>query len=198
MKNYSVTGITGQSGGGKSTVCKILKDNGFYIIDADDLAKKVVEKGSICLEGIVNVFSSSVLEDDGTLNRKKLAQIAFSSEEKQKKLNEIMHPHILYETLKTIKNAHSDGYNRIVFDAPLLLESNCDCFCDSIIYVKTDESVRLDRIIKRDGITLNQAILRLKRQKEDSFYEACADFVIDGTKPLDDIVAEVKKLIPKL
>ena len=198
MRSFSLTGITGPSGGGKSTVSKILCKHGFYIIDADVLAKGVVKKDGVCLLSIESAFGKEVILPDKTLNRKGLAEIAFSNKENQRLLNSIIHPFVLYETLKLVKDAENSGYTKIVFDAPLLIESNIDCICDNIICVSANEQTRLNRVIKRDNITLEQAKKRFNAQHEDSFYTEKADFTINTDRSIDDIENELLKIIPLL
>ena len=195
MRSYKIIGLTGQSGSGKSTVALVMKKYGCEIIDADKLARKAVEKGSTCLLQLQSVFGNDIVDNDGDLIRSELAKRAFSSPEKTQLLNSITHPWIIAQTLREIKKFADMGKRNIVFDAPLLFESNMDAVCDEIIAVVAPESVRLSRILKRDGISENEARLRIKSQKDQDYYTKNADHIIDGTDSIAVIDSKVREIL---
>ncbi len=175
-----IIGLTGQTGVGKSTVCAFLSKMPFCIIDCDKVSREVTEKGSALLLKLAAAFGSDIVSNDGTLNRRLLAERAFETPQKTELLNSITHPAIL-DAVK-IKIAASD-FENIILDAPTLFESGADKLCDRIIAVLCDENKRKKRIVSRDNLSLEQAELRLSRAKSNEFFTERADCVIynDGT-----------------
>lgn len=171
-----VIGLTGPTGAGKSTVAGVWRENNIPIIDTDQLARRVVECGSDCLKQLSAEFSDEILHEDGSLNRTKLAEIAFSSPENVARLNAITHPAILALTKEAIEDAANNGHHIVVVDAPLLFEAAFDVICDDIVAVIASCEQRRQRIMQRDGISAKAAERRMAAQKEDRFY--CRDGVI--------------------
>lgn len=191
--------MTGSTGAGKSTITDYLKSKNCHIIDADKLGRKAMEKGSSCLKQACIEFGSDILLGDGSLNRQLLAKRVFSSKENTQKLNDITHPWICMQVLKIVNNLRSSNENPIIiFDAPVLFESNMDIICDYIITVTAPYKLRKQRIKSRDNLTDEQAELRMKAQNKDSFYIQGADFVIDGSKPLNEIYEGVDDILKTL
>lgn len=194
MKKVKLIGLTGQSGAGKSTAAKVFSQNGFAVINADELVKKVYEKGSPCLSAVAARFGGDVVNPDGTLNRPALAQKAFSSKEATNALNGLVHPFVLSELLKELKEVSGTA----VFDAPQLFESGIDVLCDVIVSVVADEEIRAKRIIERDGLTAEQAAQRIKAQYSEEFFRTNSDYIIENNKgDLENKVMEVIRLIKK-
>lgn len=193
-----VIGLTGQTGAGKSTVSKIFAENGFAVINADLISRKVVEKGEKCLDELIDVFSPCILNDDGTLNRKMLGSIVFSDKTKLEMLNSIIYPYITSEILEEIKNYSESGYKLILLDAPTLFESHADDFCEIIISVIADEEIREKRIIKRDGLTQKQAQDRMNSQHDADFFAANSDFVIENNDTIDTVNGISKEVSDKI
>lgn len=198
MSKSIVVGLTGPTGSGKSLVCDFLCENGFVRIDADKVAREVVEKGSPALSQLVNKFSYEILNTDGTLNRKKLAQIAFSSSENTKALNEITHPFIIERVKSRISEYKNSGHTRIVYDAPLLFESGTDALCDKVVAVVADLDVRKKRIMRRDNLTDLEVEKRVNAQHDDSFYTEKADFVILNNSNTIDLSEKVAAVLFEL
>lgn len=201
MRNFIVVGITGATGSGKSTITKYLERKGCYIIDADELGRKVLDKGSICLKQVCIKFGDDILNTDGTLNRQLLAKKAFSNKDNTQTLNNITHPYIFMEILKKIDNIRETKENSIIIlDAAVLLESKMDILCDYVISIIAPVNVRLERIMKRDNITKENAKMRINVQNNDKFYTDKSDFVINGNdeigkiyKKADDILKQICK-----
>ncbi|MDE7097577.1 MAG: dephospho-CoA kinase, partial [Ruminococcus sp.] len=152
-----VIGLTGQTGAGKSTVSRVFAENGYAIINADHISRKVVEKGSECLKEITEIFGLNILNPDETLNRKELAKIVFVDKTKLEMLNSIIYPYITTEIISQIKHFSENGKKLILLDAPTLFESHSDDFCEIIISVVAEPETRKKRIIQRDNITAEQA-----------------------------------------
>ncbi len=192
-----IIGLTGKTGSGKSTVSKMLKDMGFFICDADKVARQVVEKGSPLLEKLKIEFGEEVINPDGTLNRPKLAEKGFATRETTEKLNSLMHPAILEKSFDEMRTALSSGYKVAIYDAAALYESKADKLCDVTVCVCAPDNVRFDRIIKRDGLTREKALERMNAQRPDSYYSEKADFIIDNS-PDKDLTEQVKELVRQL
>jgi L-threonylcarbamoyladenylate synthase len=170
INTIRVVGLTGPTGAGKSTVASAWHKHGVPIIDTDQLARRAVEPGTECLQQLVQAFSSAILQSDGTLNRAKLAEIAFADEDNAKKLNSITHPAILALTQQALEDAADSGHDIAVVDAPLLFEAAFDAICDEIVAVIAPYEQRKQRIMQRDGITDEVAQRRMDAQQKDAFY----------------------------
>lgn len=191
LQKVKVLGLTGGSGSGKSTAAVILHEYGAYIIDADKIARDIVAPGETAYKKIVAYFGNGILQNDGTLNRKKLAEIVFSDKEKLEKLNEITHSEIFAITKKLV-NEHKDSL--CVIDAPLLF----DCpeileLCDKTAVVTADEDLRIERIVRRDGISEELAKKRIAAQKPQEYLVSRADIVWENngnTENLRSVIVE--------
>lgn len=180
-----IIGLTGKTGSGKSTVALLLKEKGCYIIDGDVIARQITEKGSEVLPILQKAFGEDILDENGDLIRKKLAQRAFSSKENTAILNSITHPVIKKRSEDEIAKAENLGYKTAVIDAAAILDSDCKDLCDKIIVVTAPEEIRLERILSRDFITKEQALTRIKAQKSDEYYFRHADIIIRNYPPYD-------------
>ena len=173
-----IIGLTGPTGSGKSSVSKTAEALGFKVIDCDTVARKATEKGADGLKALTAAFGEDILFKDGTLNRRLLANKAFSSKEKTQLLNDTIFPFII----KLIKAEIKDG--DYILDAPTLFESGINDICKKTIAVLANTKIRKERIILRDNLTDEAADLRLKAGKGDDFYKQNADYVIynDGAQ----------------
>ncbi len=165
-----IIGLTGPTGSGKSTVAAVAEKLGFAVIDCDKLSRLATEKGSDGLAALVSVFGEEILFADGNLNRKKLAEIAFSDKNETDKLNKTLLPYILDIIKLRIGLLSKGGAEKILLDAPTLYESGADVLCDSVIAVLSDSTLRRERILCRDSLTECDADTRLAASKSDSFY----------------------------
>lgn len=198
LDGVMVIGLTGQTGSGKTTACKIFRENGFAVINADEVARNIMNPGTVCLREVAECFGSGILNDDMSLNRQKLADIVFNNPKKLELLNSISYPYITSEILSLIRQNSSNGNKLILLDAPTLFESRADDFCEIIISVIADESTRLQRIMERDNLTEEQALSRMNSQHNEKFFVDNSDFIIknnNGMSGLDDIVNEMSAKI---
>ncbi len=184
MKSSRIIGITGPSGSGKSALTAVLKNMGYPCVDADQIARQVVYPGSPCLSALSQRFGSGILNPDNSLNRKALAAIGFATKENTAALNRIMHPAILDAIAEKINAYRAFHPEWIFIDAPQLFESGLDRQCDATVAVLSDEQTRLNRIMRRDGITKQQAKLRMQAAYTDAFFQQHADLVLYN--PSDD------------
>lgn len=199
MTEAVILGLTGPTGAGKSTVARILLEQGCAVIDCDRVARETVEHCAPCLEQLKTEFGNDIVGADGKLDRRLLAQRAFSSASKTKRLNEITHPWILKavdDEIAVLKRG--GGAFCIVVDAPLLFESGADAICDRILAVVAPLGVRLTRIVRRDGISREQALSRIRAQQKDSFYTERSDYSIDGTAPLEQLEKELAAVLHQI
>ncbi len=201
MKNLTdtmVIGLTGQTGAGKSTVSRVFAENGYAIINADHISRKVVEKGSECLKEITEIFGLNILNPDETLNRKELAKIVFVDKTKLEMLNSIIYPYITTEIISQIKHFSENGKKLILLDAPTLFESHSDDFCEIIISVVAEPETRKKRIIQRDNITAEQAQNRMNLQLSTEFFIEHSDFIIENNDSVDVLNGISKEVADKI
>lgn len=190
-----VIGLTGSIGTGKSTIARRLKELGAPIVDADLIAREVVEPGKPAYQEIIATFGESILHEDDTLNRAALGSIVFQDEAKRTQLNQIIHPEIRKEMLRQREEWIAQKAACVIMDIPLLFESNLANFVDKILVVAVDEEKQLSRIVNRDQQGTEEAKKRIASQMPVSEKAAQADAVIDnnGSKAasfeqLDDIL----------
>lgn len=197
-----IIGITGGIATGKSTVVEIIKSKGYFVIDADEIAKDVVKKGSLGLEKIKEKFGSDILLYNGELNREKLAEIIFTNEEMRKELNEILHPIIINEIIKAV-DEHILQEKVIFIDVPLLFESK-DRFneqglsFDEVWLVYCDEQTQIDRLMKRDKINYIYALNKIKSQLDLNFKKENSDVIIYNNGNLHQLEETVEHFLRKL
>ncbi len=180
-------GLTGPTGSGKSEVSRVLADRHIPVIDADELARRVVEPGSPCLQKLVREFSEDILNEDGSLNRRQLARRAFATPEDTKLLNSITHPYIIDLTKRILMQLEQIREPVAVLDAPLLFESGMDGICDVTVAVVAPRERRLKRIMERDQLTEKQAEARMAAQQEEDFYASRASQVIRNDGDLEEL-----------
>lgn len=194
-----VVGLTGGIASGKSIVSGEFKKLGAVVIDADLIAREIVEPGQPALPEIEKEFGPSVINGDGTLDRKALGDMVFSDPEKLKRLNRITHPRIIERQrrmIEEIKGAHKDPL--IVVDAAILIEAGEYRNMDRVIVVYADEDKQVERLSRRNGLTTQEAEKRVKAQmplKEKVLY---ADYVIDNNGGVEETRQRARDLYMKL
>ena len=167
-----IVGLTGPTGAGKSSAATLCKSLGIKHIDCDIIARKATEKGEEGLLAVVKAFGDDILNNDGTLNRKALAEKAFKDKDSTALLNQTLLPIIKKMVMAEIKD------DNVLLDAPTLFESGVNEICSKTVAVLSDKNLRLKRILARDNITTEQALLRINAGKSDDFYKEKCDFVI--------------------
>lgn len=159
-----VIGLTGGIASGKTTVSNLFKISGVPVIDADLVARQVVEKGTDGLTALVNRFGEGILNTDGTLNRTVLGKRMFSDEAIRSEVNDILQPLIRQEITSRMKEYKNQGKALIVLDIPLLFEMKYEDMCDDIIVIATSLETQIVRMRERNGYTQEQALQRIHAQ----------------------------------
>lgn len=185
-----VLGVTGPSGAGKGTACKILEEYGFYHIDTDRLVGSVYPRALPLLK---EAFGPAV-EENGAVNRAALAKAAFADAKSTEVLNSIMHPLIMEEVSKRIQQAEKDGFSAVTVDGAALHEAHAETVCDRMLCILAPRELRAERIICRDSLSEEAANLRLNAQKEDGYYANNTDAVVVN-RTLEQLRKELLSLI---
>lgn len=189
-----VIGLTGGIASGKTTISNILKELGAIIIDADKIARKVVEKSSPALKDIEENFGRDVLFKNGKLDRKKLGNIVFNDTGSLKKLNEIIHPYIVEKIIDEINHYKKTYNNRvIILDAALLIELNLMDLVEEVWLIVVPEEMQLGRLVERDNISADQAQKRIDAQIPLEDKKKYADLIIDNSKDLTYLQAQIEE-----
>lgn len=189
-----VVALTGGIGSGKSTVGQIFAQLGAIVIDSDQLARDVIERGSIGFNEVVAKFGDEILKN-GEINRQILASLIFKDPAKRSELEQITHPLIRRAFAKMVSSASPDSI--VINQIPLLVESNHDYKFDHIITVSASESIRSERLIKR-GLTNDQIKQRMGAQATDQMREDIADSVIINEKNEQELTDQVEKIWEQL
>lgn len=181
-----VIGVTGGVGAGKSAILSYLEDvYGAYVVLADQIANKIKEPGEICYQPIVELLGQSVLQEDGSINRKKMGQMIFSDPVLLKKVNEIIHPAVKQYIIEQIEKKQSVGTALFVIEAALLLEDNYDAICDEVWYIYTSEEVRRERLKKSRGYSDDYITDIIKKQLSEAVFRSRCDIMIDNSGSLE-------------
>ncbi|MFI8087640.1 dephospho-CoA kinase [Streptomyces sp. NPDC086080] len=185
-------GLTGGIGAGKSEVARLLAECGAVLIDADRIAREVVEPGTPGLAAVVDAFGEEVLAADGTLDRPRLGSIVFTDPEKLAVLNSIVHPLVGARSRELEEAAAEDAV--VVHDVPLLTENGLAPLYDLVIVVDASPETQLDRLVGRRGMTEEDARARMAAQATREQRRAIADIVIDNDVPLGELERRVKDI----
>ncbi len=185
-------GLTGGIGSGKSEVAGMFNQLGIPVIDADVIAHQLVEPGTEALSEITAAFGETILTPAGTLDRARLAEIVFNRPDMKQQLEAIIHPRVR-EQIKAYKDAHKNEPYIIVV-IPLLLESGQRDLVDRVLVVNAAETVRIQRVLARDGRREEQIRSIMRNQADDAQRHAAADDSIDNSGSLDDLMISVRKL----
>lgn len=175
-----IIGLTGGIASGKSTVSTMFTALNIPVIDADKVARQVVEPGEQAYHEVIQVFGNDILNEDQTLNRKQLGSIVFSNDNKRKQLNAIVHPAINREMEKQKATYIQSGEKCVVLDIPLLFENKLTDTVDQTIVVYVDENTQLERLLARDQFSIKEAGQRIASQASLEEKAKCADVIIDN------------------
>jgi len=192
-----IVGLTGGIVVGKSTVASMFKDLGAKIIDADKLGHSVILPYSPAWGKIIRLFKKDILRNDLTIDREKLGKIVFTNQTLLKKLNEITHPEIIKLIKKEINLAKNKTHSQekiLIIDAALIYEAKIDRLMDKIIVVYINEDEQVKRLVKRDNLSKEEALQRIKSQMPMKEKVKIADYVIDNSGSLDKTKKQVEKI----
>jgi dephospho-CoA kinase len=188
-------GLTGGIGAGKSTVAELLRRRGAVVIDADVIARQVVEPGTKALAALVAEFGDSIIDDDGALIRPRLAELAFVDDQRRKALESITHPAIATEFFRQLEAA--EGTDVIVHDVPLLVESTRGYNYAGVIVVEAPLELRLSRLEQR-GVDRGDAERRIALQASDEQRRAVATWVLDNSATPDALDRQIDAIWPEV
>ena len=192
-------GLTGGIASGKSTVSGMFRELGVPVIDADMIAREVVAPGSRALEAIVDAFGAEILTDEKSLNRARLGEIVFSDLSKKKVLEGILHPEIIAEQDRRLKDLEREGRTPVaIVDAAVMIESGSWKRFDSLVVVDCEESQQISRLRLRNGMNEDEAVRRVDAQMPLSEKVKYADYVIDNRGSIDDTRKQVEELMKLL
>lgn len=183
-------GLTGGIGSGKSTVSRLLAERGAVIIDADAIAREVVEPGTPGLAAVVEAFGTGILSPDGSLDRPALAAVVFADPESRRRLDGIVHPLVRARATEVAAAAPSDAV--LVNDVPLLVETGQASSYDLVLVVEADAETRIARLVRR-GLAAEDARARIAVQATDDARRAVADVVLDNSGTPEELAAQVDR-----
>lgn len=192
-----IAGLTGGIGSGKSTVARLFGELGVHWVDADDVAREVVEPGTPALERIAEHFGEHILTSEGALDRAQLRGIVFQQPEERAWLESLLHPIIRDELIRQL-NPENYQLPYVLLVSPLLLETDQHELVDRIFVIDVPKDVQLERTMARDTNSREQVerIIAAQMSREDRL--ARADEVIDNDRPLDDVTRQVRELHERL
>ncbi len=193
-----VVGLTGGIASGKSTVSTMFREAGIPVISADELAREAVEPGSSGLAEIRRAFGEDLLDAEGKLDREAMARQVFSDRSKRKILESIIHPRVAEGQNRRLRDLERQGRPIAVVDVPLLYESGWERFCDLVIVVYAPRPVQEERLVSRDGMSLEDARARLDAQMPIEEKKKRADRLVDNGSSLEDTRRQVEGLIAEL
>lgn len=194
-----VIGLTGGIGSGKSTVSEYLARRGYTVIDADAISRAATGPGGPALEPILMEFGAGVFNDDGTLDRKAMAEIVFSDADSRHRLEDIVCTIVRDEAMARIEHLRQEGHESpVFFDAPLLFEMGLEKDMDESWLVTASIETRTYRVMKRDGVTREEVLKRIASQMPDSEKEKLADHVITNSLDLSWLFEQVDELLSML
>lgn len=190
-------GLTGGIASGKSTVSQMFNEAGIVIIDADVIARKVVEVGEEAYKQIVQSFGEDILLPDKTIDRPKLGSVVFFSEEKRLLLNSIVHPAVRKQMLKEKEEHELNGEDPIIMDIPLLFESKLTSLVDKTLLVYVNYETQLSRLMSRNRLNKEDAEARIKSQMPLNEKVTLADAVVDNNGTIEDTRKQLQEVCEK-
>lgn len=192
-------GLTGGIASGKSQVSKALRELGAYVIDADEIAREAVRPGTEAFREVVARFGSGILGADGAIDRAELGRRVFGDPRQREALERIVHPRVFAAqeaAYDRIVRADADAV--VVFDAALLIETGAHRRMDKVIVVYADEETQLQRLMARDRLPADEARRRIASQAPFPEKKRHADYLIDGTAPLEEVVRRTRTIFEEL
>jgi dephospho-CoA kinase len=194
-----IVGLTGGVASGKTTVSRVLKEEGAYIIDADQIARELVRPHTPAWKKLVRAFGTDILREGGSIHRKKLADKVFTNLRQRKLLNQILHPRIRKEMERRAREiGQKDPEAVVVIDAPLLVELGEHCRMDKVIVVTSTQTQQIERLKKRDGISPEEALRIFSSQMPVEDKVKLADFVIRNDGSFQETEKKTREVFKEL
>lgn len=193
-----VLGLTGGIATGKSTADKFFEEKNIPIVDCDEIAHNIMNVNKPAWKDIKEVFGDKYLNEDQTINRKKLGKLVFNDPTKMKILNEITHPRIFQEMESQIAQYKSEGYSLIIVDAPVLFESHSEKYYDKTLVISLPQDLQIKRLMARNNLTKEEALSRINSQMSLKEKEARATYVIENTGSVEDLYKKLNELLTKI
>ena len=194
-----IAGLTGGIASGKSTVAAMLATAGARIVDADRIARQVVQKNQPAYHDIVRRFGASILDPEGQIDREALGTIVFNDKNAKQALNEIVHPRVhevMQQHIHALARTHPE--DPVILDVPLLIESGWHKFLPVVILVYVPESIQKMRLMARDGLTETDAMARIRAQMPIDAKRAYADYIIDNTGTRETTQRQVRRVYKQI
>ena len=192
-------GLTGGIGAGKTTVADRFRLLGAVVLDADEISRHALDPGTACYEQAVRHFGSFILEEDGRINRSKVAGIVFGDEKERQILNGIIHPYVLDVMFRSRDEAVArDDEAVVVFDIPLLIECGAYRKMHKNIVVVSDDAIRISRVMERSGLTEQQVLDRIGNQIPQEEQIKHADFLIENNLGLEELYVRTDSVYEQL
>ena len=189
-----IIGLTGGIGTGKSEAAKFLASLGAVHLDADAISHELTEPGGEALEPIRAEFGEDVFREDGTLDRRALANITFSDPARKRALEAILHPRIQRDIMRGIDRAAEEGAKVVILDVPLLFETGMDALCDETWVLSADTETQVARVMMRDRVEREQVEARIQNQMPAEEKEKLATQVIPTERPMEKTQAELASM----
>lgn len=192
-----VIGITGGVGCGKSTVLDLIQENfNAYVVKADDIGRNVLDKGTSGYCKVIELFGDNILQRNGEIDRKKLAEIVFNNKNKLMVLNSIVHPLVKKTIVEDMGKVRCDGkYDFYILETALLFEDHYENFCDEVWYIYTDEDIRKSRLKESRGYSDEKITSIMKNQlSEEDFRNKC-DRIIENNSSKENVLDQLKKML---
>jgi dephospho-CoA kinase len=192
-------GLTGSVATGKSTVAKMFKKCGAIVIDADELAREVVQPGKPAWREIVRTFGRRILNLDRTIDRHALGTIVFHDKKKLRHLERIIHPRVARAQIRLTKQAaKNDPKAIVIYDVPLLFEAGIDKRVDKTVVVAATRKTQIMRLKNRNGLTRAEALRRIRSQMPLAMKRLRADYILDGPKNRESLSRDISRLFEDL
>ncbi|QKS72024.1 dephospho-CoA kinase [Paenalkalicoccus suaedae] len=193
-----IIGLTGGIATGKSTVSKMFEEFGIPVVDADIISREVVMPGKVAYQEIVDHFGERVLLEDRTINRPELGNIIFSDEKERLVLNDIVHKEVRKELRAKAEALLEEGHTHVVMDIPLLIESELYYLVDTVVVVYIPEGEQLERLMRRNDFTEDEATSRIRSQLSIESKREKANVVIDNSATLAETKEQVRQFLASL
>ncbi|MCQ2957465.1 MAG: dephospho-CoA kinase [Candidatus Gastranaerophilales bacterium] len=189
-----IIGLTGNIASGKSTVEKIISDNGYKVIDADFICHELLDNNKDIIDKVKKLFQKfNILDENNNLDRKKIGEIVFKYNEYKTELENILHPFVKQEINKFIEQNNNE--NVVFVSVPLLFEAHMEDMFDKIVLICAKEELRFERLIKRNNYTPEHAIQRINSQISEDLKVLLSDFVIDNNGSLNDLRTNTENVL---